>query len=89
MKSCNKELGENTQILDILHKLSTDSKLILLAFILHDKHIKKKYFFKRYKLKEIYEIYSELCKKIFVPNLNNKRFLYLAKELADNGFLCY
>ena len=75
---------QNTQIIDFVHKLPTQKKLILLATILHDKHIKKKYFFKRYKLKEIYEIYLELCKKTFNARVNKKWFLY---ELKKNSYL--
>ncbi len=77
---------QNTQITDIVHKLPHQSKLILLAIILHDKHFKKKYFFQRNKLKEIYEIYLELCKKTFVNTVDKKRFASITLDLHKIDF---
>jgi Cdc6-like AAA superfamily ATPase len=74
---------QNTQIANMVHKLPTQSKLILLATILHDKHFKRKYLFQRTKLKEIYEIYLELCKKTFVNSLDKKRFTSIALDVSN------
>jgi len=75
------------KLIDAVHKLSTQKKLILLATILHNKYNKSKYFFRRNKLKEIYVIYQELCHKIPVNKVNKKKFLSIVNELANIGFL--
>lgn len=77
---------QNTQITNMVRKLPTHSKLILLATILHDTHFKRKYLFQRNKFKEIYAIYLELCKKTFDNSLDKKRFTAIALDLSNVFF---
>ena len=72
----------NTKLLKKeVHKLPIHSKIILLSIILHKKHIKKKYLLQRNKLRDIYQIYLEICKKIFVDSLDKKHFSFILLDL--------
>jgi len=78
---------EIDRIIEVVRTLPTQSKLILLAVLLQDKHNRKSEKTGAITTGEVYEIYKELCKKTRIDTLTQRRIADLISELDMLGII--
>jgi cell division control protein 6 len=78
---------EIDRIIEVARTLPTQSKLILLAIMLQDKHNRKTGTTGAITTGEVYEIYKELCKKTRTDRLTQRRVADLISELDMLGII--
>ena len=78
---------EIDRIKEVVRTLPTQSKLILLAILLQEKHDKKTGTAGAITTGEAYEIYKELCKKTRTDSLTQRRIADLISELDMLGII--
>jgi len=78
---------EIDRIIEVVRTLPTQSKLILLALLLQEKHNKKTGTTGAITTGEVYEIYKELCKKTRTDSLTQRRVADLISELDMLGII--
>ena len=78
---------EIDRIIEVVRTLPTQSKLILLAVLLQDKHNKKTGTSGAITTGEVYEIYKELSKKARADSLTQRRVADLISELDMLGVI--
>jgi cell division control protein 6 len=78
---------EVDRIIEVVRTLPTQSKLILLAILLQEKHNTKTGTAGAITTGEVYEIYKELCKKTRTDSLTQRRVADLVSELDMLGII--
>ncbi|RLF50925.1 MAG: cell division control protein Cdc6, partial [Thermoplasmata archaeon] len=78
---------EIDRIIEVVRTLPTQSKLILLAVLLKEKHNKKTGTAGAVTTGEVYEIYKDLCKKTRTDSLTQRRVADLISELDMLGII--
>jgi len=78
---------EINRIVEVVRTLPTQSKLILLAIILQEKHNKKIGTAGVITTGEVYDIYKDLCKKTRADSLTQRRIADLISELDMLGII--
>ncbi len=78
---------EIDRILEVVRTLPTQSKLILQAILLQEKHNKKTGTAGAITTGEVYEIYKNLCKKTRIGSLTQRRVADLISELDMLGII--
>ena len=78
---------EIDRVIEVVRTLPTQSKLILLAVLLQDKHNKKTGTVGAITTGEVYEVYKELCKKARADSLTQRRVTDLISELDMLGII--
>ena len=78
---------EIDRIVEVVRTLPTQSKLILLAVLLQEKHNKKNRTSGAITTGEVYEIYKDLCKKTRTDYLTQRRITDLISELDMLGII--
>ncbi len=78
---------EIDRIIEVVRTLPTQSKLILFAILLQEKHDKKRGVAGAITTGEVYEIYKELCKKTRTDSLTQRRVADLLSELDMLGII--
>ena len=78
---------EIDRIIEVVRTLPTQSKLILLAILLQEKHNKKTGTAGAITTGEVYEIYKDLCKKTRTDSLTQRRVADLISELDMLGII--
>jgi cell division control protein 6 len=78
---------EIDRIIEVVRTLPTQSKLILLAILLQEKHNKKTGSAGAITTGDVYSIYKELCRKTRADNLTQRRVADLISELDMLGVI--
>ncbi len=78
---------EIDRIIEVVRTLPTQSKLILFAILLQDKHNKKAEIAGAITTGEVYEVYKDLCKKTRTDTLTQRRVTDLVSELDMLGVI--
>jgi cell division control protein 6 len=78
---------EIDRIIEVVRTLPTQSKLILFAILLQEKHNEKTGTTGAITTGEVYEIYKELCKKTRADSLTQRRVADLISELDMLGII--
>lgn len=78
---------EIDRVTEVVRTLPTQSKLLLLAILLQDKHNKKTGSAATITTGEVYEIYKDLCKKTRMDSLTQRRVTDLISELDMLGII--
>ena len=78
---------EIDRIIEVVRTLPTQSKLILFAILLQEKHNTQKEMTGAITTGEVYEIYKELCKKTRADSLTQRRVADLISELDMLGII--
>jgi len=78
---------EIDRIVEVVRTLPTQSKLILLAVLLQEKHNDRTGTTGAITTGEVYEIYKELCKKTRIDSLTQRRITDLISELDMLGII--
>jgi len=78
---------EIDRIIEVVRTLPTQSKLILLAIMMQEKHNKNTGTTGAITTGEVYEIYKDLCKKTRTDNLTQRRVCDLISELDMLGII--
>jgi cell division control protein 6 len=78
---------EIDRIIEVVRTLPTQSKLILLAILVQERHNKKTGTTGTITTGEVYEIYKELCKKTRSDSLTQRRVADLISELDMLGII--
>jgi cell division control protein 6 len=78
---------EIDRVTEVVRTLPTQSKLLLLAILLQEKHNKKTGSTGTVTTGEVYEVYKDLCKKTRMDSLTQRRVTDLISELDMLGII--
>ncbi|MBN2065599.1 MAG: ORC1-type DNA replication protein [Candidatus Thermoplasmatota archaeon] len=78
---------EIDRIIEVIRTLPTQSKLILFAILLQERHNKKAEIAGAITTGEVYEVYKDLCKKTRTDSLTQRRITDLISELDMLGVI--
>jgi cell division control protein 6 len=78
---------EIDRVIEVIKTLPTQSKLILIAILLRDRHDAKKGSISPITTGEVYEIYKDLCKRTRTDSLTQRRVADLISELDMLGII--